>query len=267
MFHVLAFNPHPLLRNCVDSYLFVSSGRPEEDYVENNFLPHTSQSLVFSLTPGIIIYNCMLSEVCSPHFIMGPNDQVIRLRLDTGLKNAVISFKPGGLYKLFRLSAYFFSNRIRNAVEFLGNQVLEIADELAKLPVAGNIELLDGWLIRQMQKQKKSEKDIDEAIRLVERFKGNITVRELSQATFTTKRTLERRFQEQVGLHPKTFSRLVRFNGVIRQVESCGKVKWRQLSESYGYYDQSHFIHEFKSLTGGLPQEYSSQSVRFEKFL
>lgn len=267
MFHVLAFNPHPLLRHSVDSYLVVSVDQPEDGYAENSFLPHTTQSLVFSLTPGIRIYNCIHSELCTPHFIMGPNDQVCRLRLDAGLKNIVVNFKPGGLYKLFHLSAHFFSNRSRDAVEYLGNQILDIAEELKELPMGRRIELMDGWLIKQLQKQKKCDRNIDEAIRLVERFRGNITVRELSLATFTTKRTLERRFQEQVGLHPKAFSRLVRFNGVIRHVESNLNVKWRQLADAFGYYDQSHFIHEFKSLTGGLPQDYSSLSARFEKFL
>ncbi len=267
MFQVLAFNPHPLLRHCIDSYLLVSVDQPEDGYIENSFLPHTTQSLVFSLTPEIRIYNCGDSELCSPHFIMGPNDQVCRLRLDVGLKNIVISFKPGGLYKLFRLSAHFFSNQSRNAVEYLGSQILDIAEELTELPMARKIELLDGWLIKQLQKQKKTDGSIDEAIRLVERYKGNLTVRELSLATFTTKRTLERRFQEQVGLHPKAFSRLVRFTGVIRHVESNLNVKWRQLADAFGYYDQSHFIHEFKSLTGGLPQDYSSLSSKFEKFL
>lgn len=267
MFHVLAFNPHPLLRNCVDSYLVVSVDQPEGGYIENSFLPHTNQSLAFSLTPAIRIYDCIHSEFCTPHFIIGPNDQVCRVHLYPGLKNVVINFKPGGLFKLFHLPAHLFNNRSRDAVEFLGRQIDEIGQELAELPMSRKIELLDVWLIKQLQKQKKSERNIDEAIRLVERHRGNITVRELSLATFTTKRTLERRFQEQVGLHPKTFSRLVRFNGVIRHVESNLNVKWRQLADAFGYYDQSHFIHEFKSLTGGLPQDYSNLSARFEKFL
>jgi AraC-like DNA-binding protein len=267
MFHVLAFNPHPLLRHCVDSYLVVSVDQPEDGYIENSFLPHTTQSLVFSLTPGIRIYDCIHSELCAPNFIIGPNDQLCRVKLYSGLKNIIINFKPGGLYKLFHLSAHLFNNRSRDAVEFLGNQIWDISQELADLPMARKIELMDGWLIRQLQKQKKTDRNIDEAIRLIERYRGNITVRELSLATFTTKRTLERRFQEQVGLHPKTFSRLVRFNGVIRHVETNLNIKWRQLADAFGYYDQSHFIHEFKTLTGGLPQDYSTRSARFEKFL
>jgi transcriptional regulator GlxA family with amidase domain len=90
---------------------------------------------------------------------------------------------------------------------------------------------------------------------------------ELELATYTTKRTLERHFLEQVGLHPKTFSRLVRFIAVIQFIESNLNVKWRQLADIFGYYDQSHFIHEFKSLTGRLPNDYFSLKAGFKPIL
>jgi AraC-like DNA-binding protein len=53
---------------------------------------------------------------------------------------------------------------------------------------------------------------------------------------------------------------------VIRFVESNLDVKWRQLADAFGYYDQSHFIHEFKSMTGGLPHDFPALQARFEKF-
>ena len=267
MFHVLAFNPHPLLRQCIDSYLIVSVDQPEGGYIENSFLPHTNQSLVFGLDPGNRVYDCIHSEFTAPHFIVGPNDEPCRVRLYAGMKNMVVNFKPGGMFKLFHLPAFHFNNRSRDAVEFLGNQIQEIARQLAETGLSEKIELLDVWLTRHLQMQKKTDRNIDEAIRLIERRRGNISIRELELATFTTKRTLERRFQEQVGLQPKTFSRLVRFNEVIRFIESNLNVKWRQLADAFGYYDQSHFIHEFKSLTGALPQDFSALQTRFEKFM
>jgi AraC-like DNA-binding protein len=267
MFHVLAFNPHPSLRSCVESYLTVSVEQSEEGCIENSFLPHTIQSLVIGLKPDNRIYDCTHSEFTARHFIVGPNDERCRVRLYPGLENMVINFKPGGLYKFFHLPAFYFNNRSRDAVEFLGNQIQEISRQLAGNDLSGKIELVDNWLINHLQKKKKTDRNIDEAIRLIERNKGNISIRELELATFTTKRTLERRFLEQVGLHPKTFSRIVRFNGVIRFVESNLNVKWRQLADAFGYYDQSHFIHEFKTLTGGLPQDYPALSTRFEKFM
>jgi len=266
MFHVLAFNPNPLLRQCVDSYLIITVDQPEGGFVENNFFPHTSQNLVFSLNPGSQVYDCVHSEFTERHFITGPNDQPCRVRLYNGLKNMIIHFRPGGMFKLFQLPAYYFNDRSRDAEQFLGKQIQEIGRQLSETSLSEKIELLDTWLSTHLQKGKKTDRNIDEAIRLIERRKGNISISELEQETFTTKRTLERRFQEQVGLQPKTFARLVRFNEVIRFAESNSSVKWRQLADRFGYYDQSHFIHEFKALTGGLPHDFPTLQTRLEKF-
>jgi AraC-like DNA-binding protein len=266
MFHVHAFNPHPLLRQCVDSYLIISADQPE-GFIENIFFPHVMQSLVFGLDQGRTVFDCNHSEFSTPHFIVGPNDIACRVRMFSGMKKMIIRFKPGGFYKIFQIPAHQFYNRSRDAVKFLGKQIIEINDRLRETQLSGKIELADTWLIEQMKAGKKPERNIDEAIHLVERRKGNISLRELEQATFTTKRTLERHFLEQTGLHPKTFSRLVRFNGVIHFMESNLNVNWRQLAETFGYYDQSHFIHEFKTLTGCLPNGYFSMKAAFEKIM
>jgi methylphosphotriester-DNA--protein-cysteine methyltransferase len=152
-------------------------------------------------------------------------------------------------------------------VEFIGNQVADIGRQLREIQLSRKIEMMDAWLIGQLEINKGTYRNIDEAIRLIELSKGNISLGTLERSTFITKRTLERHFLEQLGLHPKTFSRLIRFNNVIRFVESNLNVKWRQLADVFGYYDQRHFINEFKSLTGGLPQDYLSLKAGFDKIM
>ena len=265
MLHVHAFNPDPLLRHCVDSYMIISVDQPEKDFIENTFLPDIAQHLVIDLNQGGSVYDYTHSEYCAPHFIVGPNDAICRVRLFPGMKKMIIRFKPGGLFKIFCLPAHYFINRSRNALEFLGKTFADTCLQLRETSISGKIGLIDAWLLKKLNQPAKLYRNIDEAIRLIEQFKGNISLKQLEEATFTTKRTLERHFLEQIGLHPKTFSRLVRFNGVIRYLEANLDVKWRQLADVFGYYDQSHFIHEFKTLTGSLPHDYFPIKTSFEK--
>jgi len=183
------------------------------------------------------------------------------------MKKMIINFKPGGLYKIFHLPVHHFINRSQDARVFLGQQIIEIGDQLREISLSGKIELINNWLTGLLKSQKNTNASIDEAIRLIEGNNGNISIRELEQATYTTKRTLERRFLEQVGFHPKTFSRLVRFNRVIHFIETNLNVPWRQLADAFGFYDQSHFIHEFKTLSGRLPHDYFSMDTEFKKIL
>jgi AraC-like DNA-binding protein len=267
MFHVHAFNPHPLLRHCVDSYQIASVDLPDGGNLEHRFMPHVSLSLVIGLSSGNTIYDCIHAEFRPKHFIVGPTDQVCRVRLFPGMHNMVISFKPGGFFRIFHTPASYFYKRSLSAMELLGNEIDDIARQLVDTPLSGKIELIDGWLLKKMQVQKKTLRNIDEAIRLIEGNQGNISMGELQMATFTTKRTLERHFLEQVGLNPKTYSRIIRFKGVIDFIESNLNIKWRQLADRFGYYDQSHFIHEFKTLCGSLPQDYFSLKPDFDKIL
>ena len=267
MLHVYAFNAHPMLRHCVDSYQIVSVFHPEGGYIENTRLPQVNQSLVFALVESSRIYEKTQAAFTTPHFITGPNDEICHCRLYSGLKNMVIQFKPAGFYKIFRFPAMDFTNKSRDAVEFLGKEIHDVRRQILETPLSRKIEFLDNWLIKNLLAQKKTNGRIDEAIQLIERFKGNITLTELEKATYTTKRTLERHFLEQVGLNPKTFSRLIRFQGVIRFMEANMNFKWSQLVELFGYYDQSHFIREFKSLAGSLPHDYFSIKPGIGKFL
>ena len=266
MFHVHAFNPHPLLRHCVDSYLIISADQ-SQGFIEKIFFPQITQSLVFGLDRGPTVYDCNRLEFSAPHFIVGPNDVACRVRLFPGMHKMIIRFKSGGLHKILQLPAQQFINRSQDAVQFLGKQIIEISQQLKERNISGKIELMDDWLLEQMKASKKQQRNIDDAIQLIERNRGNISLRELEEATFTTKRTLERHFLEQVGLHPKSFSRLVRFCAMMHYLESNLNVKWHQLAEIFGYYDQSHLIHEFKTLTGGSPHHFFSAKASFERIM
>jgi AraC-like DNA-binding protein len=68
-----------------------------------------------------------------------------------------------------------------------------------------------------------------------------------------------RRFVEQVGLNPKRFARVRRFQQLLRSI-ACGRsVPWARVASECGYYDQSHLVHEFRAFSGMAPSEYRAR--------
>ena len=65
----------------------------------------------------------------------------------------------------------------------------------------------------------------------------------------------ERTFSKYVGVNPKKFASIIRFQNVI-QMKSKHKKSMSQIAFDNGYYDQSHFLHDFKSLTGLTPKDF-----------
>lgn len=85
---------------------------------------------------------------------------------------------------------------------------------------------------------------------------GNVEVDQLARQTGISNRQLERKFSAFVGLSPKVFSRLMRFHTSLRFIKSDTISSLTDIAYAAGYFDQSHFIREFKTFAGLSPGEY-----------
>ena len=72
-------------------------------------------------------------------------------------------------------------------------------------------------------------------------------------------RKLERHFLSHVGMSPKLFSRLVRFDRAVRDLSKRGDRSWTDFALAHGYSDQAHFINEFREFSGVTPTEFESE--------
>ena len=78
-----------------------------------------------------------------------------------------------------------------------------------------------------------------------------------------SKRRFEQVFNEQVGLTPKLFCRIRRFQRVLQLINEQNDIDWTDVALSCGYFDQSHFIHDFQSFSGINPTEYVTRGSRY----
>jgi AraC-like DNA-binding protein len=94
------------------------------------------------------------------------------------------------------------------------------------------------------------------AISLMEATKGNISCETLQKLTNTSRKSLERNFMNFHGIHPKEYLRIVRFNFARKVMEKSLESNLTGLAHNLGYFDQSHFIKEFKRFSGNTPRDY-----------
>jgi transcriptional regulator GlxA family with amidase domain len=87
---------------------------------------------------------------------------------------------------------------------------------------------------------------------------GQVRIDDLAfQAGFSA-RQLRRLFLEQVGLSPKHFCRVIRFQRSLSRLPGRGRADWAQVAVDCGYYDQAHFINEFRQFSGYTPGEFAA---------
>lgn len=129
-----------------------------------------------------------------------------------------------------------------NQYSYVNEQMLEANSIDARIKIATDF-LLQLW-------QASTKDPINECIRLVLQNEGNVDLDELRVMTGLSVKQFERRFKAVAGFPPKYYSRITRFQATKRKY-ATGKFKTlSELSHACDYYDQSHFIREFKEFSG-----------------
>lgn len=93
---------------------------------------------------------------------------------------------------------------------------------------------------------------------LLIRSAGSISIEQLAEDTGYTARYIDRCFRNETGLSPKQLAKIVRFQAAVSALNQ-NQHKGRSLTEiaaDLGYFDQSHFVHDFKAYTGLTPKKY-----------
>jgi len=98
-----------------------------------------------------------------------------------------------------------------------------------------------------------------EAMIRISQSNGQIPLSQLQKELNLTERSLERRFKNEIGISPKLFSRIVRFQSAIQQLQHNRYAKLSDIAYDHGYTDQAHFIKSFKEFSGMLPHEFQKQ--------
>jgi AraC-like DNA-binding protein len=103
-----------------------------------------------------------------------------------------------------------------------------------------------------------SVKDISPVTNYIARQNGMVKIQDLEDKFRVSRRWLEKQFSAQVGVSPKEFARVTRFNALLNQILTDPSVSLNILLNDFGYYDQSHLNKDFNAFTGQTPLVYLS---------
>jgi transcriptional regulator GlxA family with amidase domain len=99
------------------------------------------------------------------------------------------------------------------------------------------------------------------AIRLAVERGGLVRVESLARRLGTGRRQLERLYRDRVGIPPKLFLRILRFQRALGSIRDARPGGWAQVAVALGFYDQSHLIRDFRELAGRAPGEWSAHDA------
>lgn len=122
---------------------------------------------------------------------------------------------------------------------------------------AERVAVIESALLARFDRDADREGLLAAARNAIERGNGALRIASLAADLGISERQLERRFRAAVGVTPKGYSRVVRFQRIIRAVElSRDAGRWVELALDAGYADQAHFINDFRAFAGESPTRF-----------
>ena len=175
-----------------------------------------------------------------------------------------VHFKPWGLAPFLPMPAAELCDRPVTLEEVWGRPtVAELRDRLAT--AAGPHEmltLLEDQLMRLVC-ETAGLGLVRHTSSVIAAATGAVAIGDLSVAAGVSGTHLAQRFKEVVGITPKRMARTYRFTATVLSIDPAGPVDWLELAAGAGYYDQAHFVNEFRAFTGLTPTRYLDLRRRF----
>jgi AraC-like DNA-binding protein len=167
-----------------------------------------------------------------------------------------VYFYPFALPVLFSLPSYDFINQTINLQSLLGSEGKELEEKIMTAPDNNRrVEIVSAFFEKKLVKSKIRDYTIHSAIKEAIHTKGLENVSMLAEKFNYSVRQFERKFKEYSGFNPKLYLRIIRFGNALKEYNNNNK-SLTEIAYKCGYYDQSHFIHDFKLFSGYYPKEY-----------
>jgi AraC-like DNA-binding protein len=168
-----------------------------------------------------------------------------------------VSFVPGGAWPFVGVPASEVTERVIDLSEFWARDGSVLRERLfeARDPAA-QLDMLETTLLEQARYSNEGGREVEVACALVAE---GVKIRTVGDRVGLTPRQLIARFRSRIGMSPKLFARIARFQRLIRAID--GQMSWVELAGRHGFADQAHLIREFQVFAGTTPTAYRARSV------
>lgn len=251
------YKPHSDLESIINCY-WTLEVPATNDYQKQRIVPDGTIEMAFILGDDIKRYT---SE---NDFILQPRALVL------GQTIAPFYIKPTGYVNTFAIRFYphGFANFVTVPIKTLANKETPIeilfgevnAKKLEQKIVQATdtnqrIKIIERFLLKKLSEQHTIDNIVRTTIDALLLTKGRVSINNILREDLSKRRQLERKFGKQTGLSPKQLGKLIRFQSALKMLldEEENLVNIAYENE---YYDQAHFIKDFKEFTGISPKEF-----------
>ncbi|MCB1691147.1 MAG: AraC family transcriptional regulator [Pseudomonadales bacterium] len=250
----------------VEAFIYYKGFMP--DHSVERVVPDGSAYLIFELDgiPRHLFDNETLTPIATFRraWVSGVQSRYISISAHENSEMFVVKFRIGGARPLLGRDASEWTDRVVPAEDILDNVATVLRDQLlaAESPQE-KFGKAAAWLENLLDESSTVDPMVSDMVTAIQ---GNqsASLKSLVDNSGLSQKQLIHRFRVTVGTTPKTFQRIMRFNEILPLIMERQSVSWNRICADCDYYDQSHFIREFREFCGYNPREFLSEQSGHE---
>lgn len=195
-------------------------------------------------------------------FVVGAHSE--HFIVDTDRPASLLSawFKPDAGQRLLGLPSAELRNQHVMLTDIWGSRAMDLYHRLLYAhTVAERFAILEAALLAELMRSRDGHQAVGYALNKFVRIPQPQSIAAVAEAIALSQTRFIQVFRQEVGMTPKQFCRVKRFQGAIQELTRTSTPDYGDIALACGYYDQAHFINEFKAFSGLTPSQYTPQNV------
>jgi AraC-like DNA-binding protein len=258
--------PAPRLRAYIQSYQGYTESTTS--FVRRLEPPSTTVVLIIGLGPALGVIDPRdqgRDSAAAGHtsFMSGLYDSYVLIEArGTWQCGIQVNFTPLGAHQFLHLPMHLLSNRVIELDDLLGPVARRLVERLQETPNwEARFALLDAFISARLAEGRTPTASVAWAWQRLHEADGCLGIGALAAELGCSQKHLIAQFHEQIGLPPKTVARILRFTRALLRLERSNNARWSEIALDCGYYDQAHFIRDFRTFTGSAPGDFLARRL------
>lgn len=247
-------------------YFWISDSGGNVD-MDHKILPMANIDLLFNLAAPIFYEKCgRLRATPGGMFLTGLTSRHMVMKQQGRIRLIGVSFFPSGLYPFIRIPVSELRDATVGLEQILGSDAARLEEQLHSTEcLQSRLRLLEERLLELLIRNVRSTEVSSElALSFISSgISSGQSIRDFCDASGAHPRTLERHLNRHVGASPRQYLRLRRYQDALTRLMAGQPQSLTELAHELGYYDQAHFINDFKSFTGSAPSVFLEERRSF----
>jgi AraC-like DNA-binding protein len=250
------------LNQFIESFIYYKDYSPVHSV--DRFLPDGNVNIVIDLLerPQYIYDNDTLKEIqaCRRVWFSGMRTHYITIPSGRDSEMFIINFRKGRAYPFVQMPLNELTNSVVDGDLVLSNEIMDMREMILQAPlIPQKFDVVEKFLAKKFSSRLIANPYVDFAVNQIVQQPNQMAIAQIANKVGYSQKHLIKLFKDNVGLTPQAFLKIIRFQNALREIELSQKANWASIALESGYYDQAHFINDFKAFSGFTPNQYLQQ--------